>query len=278
MPPKRKQRPEQGAPQSVPNAGQGPDAGTVGDEQADINGITAADPQVVGKFLRMLFEPVADGEEGRFTVGQMPIWTPKPKRTRWCSTIVDAAAALSEVSSEGHDTYIHVALHDQEIALAEARKNAEARGKDPAKVQARWVRGCAASAVVLPGLWSDEDHAEGEHSKEGLPPDREAVLSYLRELPSELRPTLTIESGGGFYPWWLFKEPWVLETEEERARAASLVRRMQRYLHSHVAPQYAHDSTADLARVLRPPGVVNYKYRCLVRIVDLASGEPSDES
>jgi hypothetical protein len=229
-----------------------------------VSGTIAAQPLQVRAFLDQLFGGVATGEEGTLERGQLPIWSSKTKRTVWCSTLGAATTALVDGSNRGENVYHSVALHDPDVALAEARRK---KGNPTLPLEA--TRGCAKSAVVLGGLWSDEDHAGGKHEKQNLPPDRDTVLAYLASLPAELTPSLILDSGGGFYPWWLYREPRILETDQDRADAADLVERLQRYIRDVHAPGYEHDSTWDLARVLRPPGVVNHKYGVLVRAITL---------
>ena len=58
----------------------------------------------------------------------------------------------------------------------------------------------------------------------------------------------------------LFKELWVLDTAAERAQAALLLRRLQRTIQiAALAHGWKVDTTADLARVLRPAGTFNFK-------------------
>lgn len=224
--------------------------------------VPRSDCAVVRAFLDALFGGVAEGPNGVLQRGQLPIWSGHSKLTTWCGSLAEATAALTSASDRGENIYHAVALHDPDRALYFARKR-----KGDATLLLPGVRGCADSAVVLGGLWSDEDHAGGQHSKKNLPPSPDAVLAYLRRLPVELTPSLIVDSGGGFYPWWLYREPRVLETDQDRAEAEDLVKRVQAYISEIHAPGYDHDSTWDLARVLRPPGVVNHKYGVLVRTV-----------
>jgi energy-coupling factor transporter ATP-binding protein EcfA2 len=84
-----------------------------------------------------------------------------------------------------------------------------------------------------------------------------------------------IGSGHGFQVWWLFREPWILESVEERERAAALLRRFQATMRAHAAIRgWVIDSTYDLARVLRPPGTINRKPGLLPIPVTLERIEP----
>lgn len=265
MSPEEERRPADEAPrQQEPGAGGHTDDGNLAHSGAGAkSGTIVAQPLQVRCFLDDLFGGVATGEDGELERGKLPIWSATTKRTVWCGSLAAATEALVEGSNRGQSIYHSVALHDPDVALAESRRK---KGNPNLPLEA--TRGCVNSAVVLGGLWSDEDHAGGKHERKRLPPDPDTVLGYLRSLPTELTPSLILDSGGGFYPWWFYREPRFLETDEDRRDAASLVERLQRYIREIHAPGFEHDSTWDLARVLRPPGVVNHKYRKLVRIVD----------
>ena len=67
----------------------------------------------------------------------------------------------------------------------------------------------------------------------------------------------------------LFKELWVFDSPEEQQAAALLLRRFQRTIQVRAAARgWAVDSTADLARVLRPAGTLNRTNRSAQEIVD----------
>lgn len=225
----------------------------------------------VRRFLDLLFGELTN-EDGSFTVGQLPIWNGATKQTTWCRALDEAADAIVTASHAGRDAYIPVALHDPARALASAQQRARERGKSQDIAQEH-VRGSVDSAVALVGFWTDEDHAGGQHSKPNLPPNLAAVLEYLGHVPSPLEPSIVVDTGGGAHGWLLFREPWLLDTDEERERAASLSRRYQRLLYETVGPEFTHDSTADLARILRAPGAINTKYGRLATVVDPTTGE-----
>jgi hypothetical protein len=265
MPLENERRPGQGAPNDAPGAGGQTDEQILGQGSTPDKPrpavLVRAEPIQTRSFLDELCGGVAEGPTGILGHGQLPIWSGFTKRTVWCSTLEAATAALAEGSDRGEHVYHAVALHDPQRALDFARKR-----KKKASLELADVRGCTESAVVMCGLWSDEDHAGGQHSKKNLPPNADAVLDYLRSLPDELTPSLIVDSGGGFYPWWFYREPYILENDKDRADAAGLVECLQRYIREVHAPGFDHDATWDLARVLRPPGVVNHKYGYLVRI------------
>jgi len=111
---------------------------------------------------------------------------------------------------------------------------------------------------AIPGLWVDIDvfHPVAHKTKE-LPPDIPAALSLL---PSELPPSIIVWSGYGLHVYWLFKEPWELESPDERKHATQLLQSLQAVVRQNAARQgWKIDTTSDLARVLRVPGTINHK-------------------
>lgn len=66
-------------------------------------------------------------------------------------------------------------------------------------------------------------------------------------------PSVLVDSGGGYYPFWLLREPFILDTPEKRDRARRLQDRWIKLID-------ADGSVSDLARVLRLPGTTNFKY------------------
>ena len=118
-------------------------------------------------------------------------------------------------------------------------------------------RGTSEDVFALGGLWCELDHSGGVHSATNLPTPKQ-LAAFLKQLPFQL--SVTIDSGGGVHGYLLFKELWILETPEEQASAATLLRRFQRTLQVKMtAKRWKMDSTADLARVLRPTGTLNHK-------------------
>jgi len=141
---------------------------------------------------------------------------------------------------------------------------------------------CKADEIaVLPGLVCDLDVAGPAHAKPGLPPTKEEARKIL---PLEFPPTLTVDSGHGLYGWWLFREPWQLESpdERERERAKALSQRWHHLLAENARRLgYVIDSVFDLSRVLRLVGTLNRKVAGDHRKVEVieVSGrryEPSD--
>lgn len=68
-------------------------------------------------------------------------------------------------------------------------------------------------------------------------------------------------TGNGVHIWWLFKEPWIFASQEDRQSAAAFVRRWHTLLRDNASQRgWTYERLADLARVLRLPGTTNCKY------------------
>jgi len=119
------------------------------------------------------------------------------------------------------------------------------------------VRGESKDVYAIPGVWVDFDHAGGNHTAPNLPKPNE-LRDFISNLPCRF--SLLVDSGGGIHGYLLFKELWHLDTPEERSQATTLLKRVQWYIQRRAAEHgWKVDSTADLARVLRPAGTLNHK-------------------
>src|SRR5262249_15071841 len=111
----------------------------------------------------------------------------------------------------------------------------------------------ADQAAGIVGLWADIDLAGAAHKSAKLPgtvEEAQALASSLGMLPTE-----EVATGHGLQPWWLFEEPWIFGSDEERRQAQELVRRFQGRLRQKSREQnWDLDSTHDLARALRLAG------------------------
>ena len=116
------------------------------------------------------------------------------------------------------------------------------------------------------GLWFDLDLAYGQHAASTLPTTDTEALDFLTSLPAQ--PSLIVHSGGGLYPLWLFKEPYIITTPAEH----DVIKRLaEQFTHTVVMAGkqrgWTLDALGDLARVLRPPGSINFKYGKLVEVI-----------
>lgn len=122
-----------------------------------------------------------------------------------------------------------------------------------------------AEVTAIIGVWIDVDIGGVGHKSERLPASIDEAMTIVNSLP--LPPSMLVSSGGGIHVYYLFKEPWELNTPEEKADAAWLVLGIQTML-KQKNPQYNIDSTHDLCRVLRPVGTTNRKYNLPVRVIE----------
>lgn len=196
-------------------------------------------------FLRALYGECASGY---MAIGHLRRGT---YQTAWfpvtdLDAITDAALSFSRTE----ETYFGIGLH---------------------RVAPESGRGVAENVSIIPGLWIDIDVLGPAHTSKDLPPDRESALGLLRLFPHA--PSWIVWSGHGFHAWWLFDEPWVFESDEERQEAHTLVRRLQRWFQEKARERGWHiDTTTDLARVLRLPGTVNRK--CEPVMVETIHSDP----
>jgi len=185
--------------------------------------------------------------------GVLPIFTHTPNRTRW--VVADSpteAARIAVQSGRKRDTYFGIGLHRE--ALGQGR------------------RGTAASVSALPGLWADIDVKGEAHEANNLPPSGKDAMRITEAIP--LKPTLIVHSGHGLQVWWLFKELWVFEGEDERKEAQELSRSFQATLKQRAKGYgWQMDGTHDLSRVFRPPGTLNHKLKPVeVRVLRYEEG------
>ena len=173
------------------------------------------------------------------------LWTLPEKTSYWFR---DVEQAIQFAESRGdRDLYVGVGLSGDDYGP---------------------TRRCVSSEVAgIIGLWADLDLASAQHSKKPLPTTVEEALKIL---PQELPPTFLIVTGNGVHAWWLFKEPLIFETEQERADAASLAKRWQKLFSLNAANYgWAFDHLSDLARVLRVPGTLTCKERSNPKPVEI---------
>ena len=162
------------------------------------------------------------------------IWTLPDKRSYWFREIAAAGDFVAKVSFL--DVYVGVGLASQDHGPTHRCVSEEISG--------------------ICGFWADLD-LKSEAHKKALPLRIEDALTII---PSPFQPSIVVATGNGAHVWWLFKEPWVFDNDEERKDAATLISRWQTMLRANSQQKgWAFDRLADLARVLRIPGTVNQK-------------------
>lgn len=201
---------------------------------------------------RQFFDELFEGMIGEGV--SMYVWTPGQGSTYFTST--EKAALYVEATKAGKDIYYGLGATRAKLS----------RDKRPTNMQ----------VCGIPGLWLDIDIADDAHKKKNLPPSQEEAIDLLESnLP--LRPTILTHSGHGLHAYWLFKEPWLFETEDERVQAATLLRRFVLSFKYHAALRgWTLDSVFDLARVLRVPGTNNCKIKDCPLPCTVLSFEPEN--
>lgn len=190
-----------------------------------------ADSQDTEKFFNALY--------GNLESGNLYLWT-MPDKKAWSFPIDDLKTmiAAAQAIQDERDVYFGLGGSNQVIKETERIK--------PNNVS------------FIPGLWMDIDIlAPGAHVQKDLPSTIEEALSIL---PEFLQPSIVVWSGNGLHAYWLFKEAWLFDTQDENLRASNLMIRLQAYIKGLAQERgWKFDSTADLSRVLRVPGTLNHK-------------------
>jgi hypothetical protein len=185
-------------------------------------------PPEVRPFLEALFAGKPDNLH-------LLLWTLPEKRSHWFQD-VEKAIQFAE-SMRARDLYVGVGLSGQDYGSA---------------------RRCPSNEVAgIVGLWADLDLKSDAHKKEALPATIEDAIKIL---PEQLPPTFVVRTGNGVHAWWLFREPLIFESDEERRDTGNLALRWQSLLRLNASARgWDFDRLADLARVLRIPGTQNCK-------------------
>ncbi len=138
-------------------------------------------------------------------------------------------------------------------------------------------RGKVSDVTAIPGLWMDIDIQGGVHKEKDLP-TKEQALAFLNEIP--FKPSILVWSGGGYQPYWLFKEPFYLHSEEDRQKAKRLSERFQSSIITKAKKnRWKLDKTASIEHLLRVPGTYNHKAEPVpVKILDLNNFRYEPES
>lgn len=172
--------------------------------------------------------------------GHLAVWHHPTEATVWCAVddLETAAATIARVGQTGN-CYVGVGLH--------AAPPATGRGK-------------ADGVCAIPGLWVDIDLAGPGHKADNLPPDIKAAGQLVTKAMPGMPPTYAVATGGGLHAYWLFREAWEFDDDQERDHAKRMNRALQWTIRREARNRGWHvDDTADLARVLRPAGTVNRK-------------------
>lgn len=163
------------------------------------------------------------------------LWTHPDKQSHWYRDIATAAEFV--LKSRGLEVYVGVGLSMADHGPARRCVSAEIAG--------------------ITGFWADLDLRSDAHSKKALPA---TVADALSIIPASMPPTIVILTGNGAHAWWLFKEPYIFDGDDDRQATASQVARWHTLLCLNASSRgWAYDRLSDLARILRIPGTRNLK-------------------
>jgi len=125
----------------------------------------------------------------------------------------------------------------------------------------RQGRGRSADALAMPAVVLDVDCAGLGHADVAgrLPlPSRSDALRLLMALP--VRPSIVVDSGHGYWVWWLLQDPMVMANDDERRAGATLAAGWNRMAREQWRSEGFHlDNAGDLARLTRVAGTWNRK-------------------
>ncbi|MDD4986626.1 MAG: hypothetical protein PHQ43_12770, partial [Dehalococcoidales bacterium] len=186
------------------------------------------------KFFKALFENTEDK--------YLLIWTfsAAAKESCWFRGWEGAAEYVKTLKDKvgNVDTYVGVGLSPQDYGASKRCLQKDIAG--------------------IPALWIDIDIQNAVHKKPNLPASVGEAMKLFDWLP--MKPTITINSGHGLQAWWVFREPWIFNSDGERQEAQELAKRFVYGFKLHAAKyNWDVDSVHNLDRVLRVPGTMNCK-------------------
>jgi hypothetical protein len=163
------------------------------------------------------------------------LWTLPEKRSHWFLDIQQGGEFAASIGQQ-KDVYVGVGCSKEQYGPTRRCKSEEITG--------------------LSGIGTDLDLLSDAHRK----PLPTTIPDAMTIVPVELPPSITLSTGNGIQPWWLFKEPVIFENAEERQAASRVLSRWHKLLERNAAAHgWVYDKLADLARILRIPGTRNLK-------------------
>jgi hypothetical protein len=198
-------------------------------------------------FLREIY-----GEE---TPGFFPIWTRPGNKSAWFSN-ADNAAKYAEKTKK--NTYFCIGLFEKSLGPHRNGREAE--------------------TIAVTGLGLDIDILNPlAHEKQNIPPTIEDGLNLIKKtLPGFLPPTIITNSGYGLQAFWLYKEPWVFDDDDDRLEAKRLsVRFLQTFRLQASHKHWEVDALPSLCQLFRVLGTQNYKDEKNPRLVEVVEHNPS---
>ena len=123
-------------------------------------------------------------------------------------------------------------------------------------------RGGEKNVVGIPSLWLEIDVKGDGHAEHNLPESKEEAKDFLETLIPDCPPSCIVDSGGGLYAFWFFREPWIFANQDEKAHAKRMENNLFKILKNKASAKgWKPDNVTDLARVLRIPDTFNLKIK-----------------
>jgi AAA domain len=168
-----------------------------------------------------------------------PLWSSKGNTSRYPRSAVGAVAGVGALQG---DIYVSVSVATADVAQKRGRTK---------RINEDSAAGLVGFAIDFDVIGTPD--GQGGAKKTGAPSVEAAIAAS--HLLAE--PTLIIASGGGVQPWWLFDEPLIFSSTDERKQVKAVCAQWQEA--HRQASGFEIDSTFDLARVMRVAGTRNYK-------------------
>ena len=151
-------------------------------------------------------------------------------------------------------------IHERDSILKQAKQlNQQGYGVYFAPCLRTGKKGNAQSASYVSALWVDIDC-------ENDPKQRENALKRLAEF--DLKPSVIVDSGGGWHGYWLLKQPYTLETDDDRTYIANILKGLFQVLGGD------EGYVKSVASVMRLPSTINTKPERNSACVNITCFEP----
>lgn len=129
--------------------------------------------------------------------------------------------------------------------------------------KAKWKRGSTLSADSSFGIWLDVDiEVEGHHKTVDKNVFKTFIEAYDFLMSLAIKPTLIVNSGGGYHVYYVLNEVVVYENDEDRLEFEEIVKNVALTISKEaekIKREASIDKTSDLARLLRVPFTKNLK-------------------
>lgn len=190
------------------------------------------------QFLEAIFQAQIEIEED--TPGFIHIFTLPNKKSQYFSNMKEAGE-YAEAQEEQESIYFSIGISPRTFPSKQRPKENQLIG--------------------FSCLTVDIDIKCEGHDKAGLPETIEEATELLdAAYPDAFKPSIVTETGGGIQAFWIFKEPWIFEDDDDAEEGKSMFRRWVRWLQQTASGKgLTVDSTISLSQLMRVAGTMNNK-------------------